>query len=77
MRLALFQVSLLLAKPWLLDADPSKPRSKAMDPTGWWISEKLDGVRAFWDGQRLYSRQKIEWNAPSWWRSRECSIPSV
>lgn len=71
MPISLVQVSLLLAKPWLLDADPSKPRSKAMDPTGWWISEKLDGVRAFWDGQRLYSRQKIEWNAPSWWKSRE------
>lgn len=42
-----------------------------MDPTGWWISEKLDGVRAFWDGQRLYSRQKIEWNAPSWWKNRK------
>lgn len=64
------KVSLLLAKPWLLDADPSKPRSKPMDPTGWWVSEKLDGVRAFWDGQRLYSRQKIEWNAPSWWKNR-------
>ncbi|EST07741.1 DNA ligase, ATP-dependent, central [Kalmanozyma brasiliensis GHG001] len=64
------KVSLLLAKPWLLDADPSKPRPKAMDPTGWWISEKLDGVRAFWDGQRLYSRQKIEWNAPPWWKDR-------
>ena len=22
-----------------------------MDPTGWWISEKLDGVRAYWDGK--------------------------
>lgn len=42
-----------------------------MDPTGWWISEKLDGVRAFWDGQRLYSRQKIEWNAPAWWKERK------
>lgn len=42
-----------------------------MDPTNWWISEKLDGVRAFWDGQRLYSRQKIEWNAPTWWKERE------
>ncbi|SNX83078.1 related to DNA ligase [Melanopsichium pennsylvanicum] len=57
-------------KPWLLDADPTKPRSKPMDPTEWWISEKLDGVRAFWDGQRLYSRQKIEWNAPPWWKNR-------
>ncbi|KAJ1027261.1 hypothetical protein NDA18_003270 [Ustilago nuda] len=64
------KASLLLAKPWLLDADPSKPRSRAMDPTGWWISEKLDGVRAFWDGQRLYSRQKIEWNAATWWKNR-------
>ncbi|ETS63010.1 hypothetical protein PaG_02782 [Moesziomyces aphidis] len=64
------KISLLLAKPWLLEADPSKPRSKAMDPTNWWVSEKLDGVRAFWDGQRLYSRQKIEWNAPTWWKER-------
>ncbi|PWZ00472.1 hypothetical protein BCV70DRAFT_199750 [Testicularia cyperi] len=64
------KVSLLLAKNWQLDADPSKPRSKPMDPTGWWVSEKLDGVRAFWDGKRLYSRQKIEWNAPAWWKNR-------
>ncbi|KAJ1029514.1 hypothetical protein NDA13_002761 [Ustilago tritici] len=64
------KASLLLAKPWLFDADPSKPKSRAMDPTGWWISEKLDGVRAFWDGQRLYSRQKIEWNAPTWWKNQ-------
>lgn len=21
-----------------------------IDPTGWWVSEKLDGVRAYWDG---------------------------
>jgi hypothetical protein len=27
------------------------------DPTGWWISEKLDGVRAYWDGKGFYSRQ--------------------
>eukprot|EP01124_Arcella_intermedia_P022228 TRINITY_DN3269_c0_g1_i6.p1 TRINITY_DN3269_c0_g1~~TRINITY_DN3269_c0_g1_i6.p1 ORF type:complete len:532 (-),score=121.07 TRINITY_DN3269_c0_g1_i6:292-1683(-) len=26
------------------------------DPTGWVISEKLDGFRAFWDGTKLYSR---------------------
>lgn len=29
--------ALLLANKWDLDDDP--------DPTGWWISEKLDGVR--------------------------------
>src|SRR5689334_22928654 len=28
----------------------------AMDPTGWWISEKFDGIRAFWDGSYVYSK---------------------
>eukprot|EP01126_Amoeba_proteus_P039136 TRINITY_DN4111_c0_g2_i1.p1 TRINITY_DN4111_c0_g2~~TRINITY_DN4111_c0_g2_i1.p1 ORF type:complete len:658 (-),score=111.69 TRINITY_DN4111_c0_g2_i1:406-2217(-) len=27
------------------------------DPTDWYISEKLDGIRAFWDGSMLYSKQ--------------------
>eukprot|EP01127_Copromyxa_protea_P014851 TRINITY_DN4197_c0_g1_i1.p1 TRINITY_DN4197_c0_g1~~TRINITY_DN4197_c0_g1_i1.p1 ORF type:complete len:722 (+),score=134.76 TRINITY_DN4197_c0_g1_i1:213-2168(+) len=27
------------------------------DPTDWLVSEKLDGVRAFWDGTHLYSRR--------------------
>lgn len=26
----------------------------ALDPTGWWIAEKLDGVRAFWVRHREY-----------------------
>ena len=25
-------------------------------PTGWWVSEKLDGVRAIWDGEKFLSR---------------------
>ena len=28
-----------------------------IDPTGWYISEKLDGIRAFWDGKHLFSKQ--------------------
>lgn len=40
--------SLLLAHVW----DPQK-----VDPTGWWMSDKLDGVRAWWDGSgALWSR---------------------
>ncbi|GAA5968333.1 hypothetical protein JCM11641_003815 [Rhodosporidiobolus odoratus] len=35
------------------------------DPKGWWISEKLDGVRAYWDGQSaLYSRTGNPFVAP-------------
>lgn len=40
---------LLLAHPW----DPAK-----VDPTGWWVSDKLDGIRAYWDGEgALWSRR--------------------
>ncbi|GAA5946598.1 hypothetical protein JCM10213_006641 [Rhodosporidiobolus nylandii] len=35
------------------------------DPTGWWISEKLDGIRAYWDGQStLWSRMGNAFVAP-------------
>ncbi len=36
---------LLLAETWT-----------DQDPTGMWISEKLDGVRAYWDGENFISR---------------------
>ena len=29
---------------------------KGQDVSGWAMSEKLDGVRAYWDGKRLISR---------------------
>lgn len=37
-----------------------------LDPTGWWMSEKLDGVRAYWTGDRLVSRTNLDWKAPQW-----------
>src|SRR5436305_1167004 len=37
---------LLLAEAWDTEADVS----------GWWMSEKLDGVRAYWDGKQFLSR---------------------
>lgn len=36
------------------------------DPTGWWISEKLDGVRAYWDGAQLVSRNGNPFPVPDW-----------
>ena len=38
-----------------------------MDPRGWLVSEKLDGMRAWWDGGRLWSRQGKPVFAPPWW----------
>ena len=46
---------LLLAETW-----------DRRDPTGWWMSEKLDGVRAYWDGKRFLSRLGNEFLAPEW-----------
>jgi DNA ligase-1 len=46
----------LLAHPW----------DNVADLTGWWMSEKLDGVRAYWDGARLISRLGNPFHAPDW-----------
>jgi DNA ligase-1 len=37
-----------------------------VDLTGWWMSEKLDGVRAWWDGKRFVSRLGNTFLAPQW-----------
>jgi DNA ligase-1 len=34
--------------------------------SGWMISEKLDGIRGYWDGKQLLSRQNKPRNAPAW-----------
>jgi DNA ligase-1 len=39
---------------------------KDFDPTGWWASEKLDGVRAYWSGKNFISRQGNVYQAPAW-----------
>lgn len=39
------------------------------DPTGWWISEKLDGVRALWDGEKFISRLGNVYHAPAWFKT--------
>jgi DNA ligase-1 len=33
-----------------------KNNKARIDPTGWWMSEKYDGIRAIWTGKRLMSR---------------------
>ncbi|KAG8804765.1 hypothetical protein FRC16_000019 [Serendipita sp. 398] len=59
-------VNVLLAQTWT--------EEKGCDPTGYWISEKLDGVRAFFNGQGFYSRLGNKFFAPddfsAQWRSK-------
>ena len=84
---------------------PSKPASKPITPplllahawdneqdlTDWWLGEKLDGVRAYWDGQQFLCRQGNRFHAPAWftaglprfpldgelWLDRKCFQPTV
>ena len=51
------------AAPELLLLSKYRP---GMDVTGWYMSEKLDGVRAYWNGQELLSRQGNRFAAPAW-----------
>jgi DNA ligase-1 len=37
-----------------------------IDPADYWVSEKFDGVRAYWDGQQLLFRSGQPIHAPAW-----------
>lgn len=39
------------------------------DPSGWHMSEKLDGVRAWWDGKQFLSRLGNVYHAPEWFKA--------
>lgn len=49
--------------PALLLAQEAPP---GVDPAGWLVSEKLDGVRALWTGQQLLTRGGHAIHAPAW-----------
>jgi DNA ligase 1 len=56
---------LLLAESW----------DNAQDLSGWWMSEKLDGVRAYWDGRQFLSRQGNLYHAPDWFVEGLPNVP--
>ncbi len=58
-------------KPALLLAEKY---NQDIDLAAYWVSEKLDGVRAFWDGKQLNSRGGNTFAAPSWFTA---DFPSV
>ncbi|HJW55016.1 MAG TPA: DNA ligase, partial [Burkholderiaceae bacterium] len=51
---------LLLAQTW----------SEGHDPAGYLVSEKLDGVRAYWDGKTLAFRSGRPIHAPAWFTAQ-------
>lgn len=56
--------ALQLAESWTED----------IDPTGWLMSEKLDGVRAYWNGTDFISRLGNTYQAPDWFKAQ---LPKV
>jgi DNA ligase-1 len=56
---------LLLAESW----------DNTTDLSDWWMSEKLDGVRAYWDGKQFLSRQGNIYHAPDWFIDGLPSVP--
>lgn len=56
---------LLLAERW----------DNAADLSGWWMSEKLDGVRAYWDGKQFVSRLGNLFLAPDWFLEGFPEVP--
>ena len=57
----------MLAHDWNKKGQP--------DPTGWWASEKYDGLRALWDGENFYSRNGKIFAAPQWYKDTLPSTP--
>ncbi len=47
----------------------------SIDPRDYLVSEKYDGVRAYWDGERLLSRQGNRIDAPQWFTQDFGHIP--
>jgi DNA ligase-1 len=46
-----------------------------IDLRNYWVSEKYDGVRAFWNGNQLISRQGNIINAPTWFTAPLTAVP--
>jgi DNA ligase-1 len=46
-----------------------------IDIKGWWLSEKLDGVRGYWTGKELISRSGNPFRVPEWFTRNFPSTP--
>ena len=69
---ALLASSLLLPLAATASTDAAPPLllaevyRESVDPAAYWVSEKLDGVRAFWDGSTLRFRSGRPIAVPAW-----------
>ena len=72
----------LLALPGTWAADTAAPAlmlanvyHPGIDLSAYWLSEKYDGVRGYWDGQRLRTRGGETVHAPGWFTAGWPALP--
>ena len=69
------------AAPVVLAADAKPPLmlanvySRSVQLADYWVSEKYDGVRGYWDGQKLLSRGGQTIYAPAWFTANWPTTP--
>ena len=67
---AAFAIGLMCFAPLVWSAPPNLMLANSyhddIDLSQYWVSEKLDGVRAYWNGSQLISRQGNAFTAPEW-----------
>jgi len=48
---------------------------QGIDVQDYFVSEKLDGIRGYWDGKHLYSKQGTAFTAPNWFTAHFPNTP--
>ncbi len=69
----LFFVILFFTSSYCMEIQKPKVYLEKMDIKGWYMSEKLDGIRAYWNGKELLSKTGNRIFAPKWFTK---SLPS-
>ena len=67
------------AAPWADAAPPAlmlaEVYRRGMPLDGYWVSEKFDGVRGYWDGKQLWTRGGERVVAPDWFTAPMPNTP--
>ncbi len=60
--------------PKMLSIQLANNYQHTLDINKYWLSEKLDGIRAYWNGSQLLTRRGHKINAPDWFIA---SLPNI
>ena len=78
-RLIIFSISVLHLPAAIANDKPdlmlAETYQQGINVSQYWISEKLDGVRARWDGSQLVSRGGKVFAAPAWFTKGFPAVP--